>query len=1077
MAKTINLGIFANDNIQKATLSLLADLGIRMEVRSHQQIPIPAVVAASLGQTPNEIQEICSKIAESYLAGIISEKTFTGNDNVVSFKEACENVGKYEQMMVFAVDFKKEAKVSRQDIAKLTRILNRASKSAPVVLVCRYFDEEGRLALSLCERTAYKNAGHTGEKAGKVNILRGINPSKPHSGHIRILEEMRLDKKEKSFESLYDKWFGVFDVNILTDQFYKELQNWFYWASSVIDTPLLNTQTDKQSFTVKLLARVIMCWYIKELRGANGENLIPNSILGFKEKEKLSSILANTDNSDFDNSSSYYFGILHNLFFNGFANYNDSCEFESVFVSGFDSSILLHVPYLNCSLFNKSNSDQIELNTASVPNSLFFGNSENDGLFKILCAYRFTIEENTPDEVDIALAPEMLGMVFENLLAEIDPRTKDKIRETIKKARGAYHTPDCILDEMVKDSLSRYLVSKLSNSNVTAEETKSFVEELVYHGNKTSDSFDEESVKALYSISVLDPACGSGSFPLNVLNNIDRILSVLDPDSELWKNFVLESIQDENKKNQRREKLNLLTQENNRGYTRKLTLLKNCIFGLDIQPLAILITRLRFYLSLMTEQKVNLSSPNFGIVPLPYLDTKFLCVDSLSTCKATLNSNEVQNMVSMREEYYDATEITEYTTALDSISGTLSNVLTDSCINIEKDGIRDWLKDPQQNLGVYKTSLLFPEVKNGFDIVIGNPPFGAIMSESEVETYKKEYSSTIAESAIFFILMAIRELKPKGILTFLAPKPMSYASNYKALREKLKNELTLWVDCGKAFKDVKFEQSIIGLRKGVSSSSYQNKKYDKKTFIEISNIEKSNIDRFELFLNDVSNTEILIANNMNDGSTPFGNISSNTRGQGLQSQMSESGCYPVYGGKEISRLGILSAKGFVNEQIEGNAVVLPDSLLFQNIVAHIENPYPHVKLIGCLAPSSTAYIVDTVNQIVVDEGYSSEYIWGLLNSKLLSWYVYCFIYGRAIRTMHFDTVATKRIPIKKTDDYSNLVDCVSEIHENFREGLPIKDLEDKLDMWVYKIYGLTYEQCLVIDPLLSFTKEDYESLN
>ena len=79
---------------------------------------------------------------------------------------------------------------------------------------------------------------------------------------------------------------------------------------------------------------------------------------------------------------------------------------------------------------------------------------------------------------------------------------------------------------MVKDSLSRYLVSKISNSNVTEEETKSFVYELVYHGNKTSDSFDVECVKALYSISVLDPACGSGSFPLNVLNNIDRILSV-----------------------------------------------------------------------------------------------------------------------------------------------------------------------------------------------------------------------------------------------------------------------------------------------------------------------------------------------------------------------------------------------------------------------------------------------------------------------------------------------------------------------------------------------------------------------
>ena len=163
--------------------------------------------------------------------------------------------------------------------------------------------------------------------------------------------------------------------------------------------------------------------------------------------------------------------------------------------------------------------------------------------------------------------------------------------------------------------------------------------------------------------------------------------------------------------------------------------------------------------------------------------------------------------------------------------------------------------------------------------------------------------------------------------------------------------------------------------------------------------------------------------------------------------------------------------------LHGKGTTLPKLLQYVFNRMLTENPYPHVKVIGCLAPSSTAYIVDTVNQIVVSEGYSSEYIWGLLNSKLLSWYVYCFIYGRAIRTMHFDNVATKRITIKKTDDYSKLVDCVSEIHENFRNGLPIEDLEDKLDMWVYKIYGLTYDQCLVIDPLLSFTKEEYESLN
>ena len=78
MGKAINLGIFASENIQKATLSLLSDLGIEMEVRSQQQIPIPAIVAASLGKTPQAVQDVCDKIAESYLVGIISDKTFTG---------------------------------------------------------------------------------------------------------------------------------------------------------------------------------------------------------------------------------------------------------------------------------------------------------------------------------------------------------------------------------------------------------------------------------------------------------------------------------------------------------------------------------------------------------------------------------------------------------------------------------------------------------------------------------------------------------------------------------------------------------------------------------------------------------------------------------------------------------------------------------------------------------------------------------------------------------------------------------------------------------------------------------------
>ena len=157
MGKAINLDIFASENIQRATLSLLSDLGIDMEVRSEQQIPIPAIVAASLGKTPKAVQDICDKIAESYLVGIITDKTFTGGYDAASFEEACDNADRYDQMMVFAVDFKKDEKISRTEMATLTRSLNRASKACPVVLVCRYVDEGiTRFALSREFSNAFK---------------------------------------------------------------------------------------------------------------------------------------------------------------------------------------------------------------------------------------------------------------------------------------------------------------------------------------------------------------------------------------------------------------------------------------------------------------------------------------------------------------------------------------------------------------------------------------------------------------------------------------------------------------------------------------------------------------------------------------------------------------------------------------------------------------------------------------------------------------------------------------------------------------------------------------------------------
>lgn len=688
MGKEINLGIFASDNIQSATLGLLSDLGIDMEVRSQQQIPIPAVVAASLGQTPKTVQEICDKIAESYLAGIISDKTFTGEEGAASFEEACENAGRYEQMMVFAVDFKKSEKITRTEMATLTRALNRASKACPVVLVCRYTDEEStRFALSLCERTAYKQAGHTGEKAGKVNILRGINPENPHTGHVRILEEMRLERKDNTFEAVYDKWFGVFDNDVLTNQFYKELQDWFFWAIKHVQFPNdIEDDKDDQKYNpqnvIRLITRLIFVWFLRQ------KGLVPKELFN---REDLVHLVKDFEPDNFE-SSTYYRVILQNLFF---ATLNKKIDERAFISDNFIENrnlgkhkiktfmrhasdlavskeefinLVRHVPFMNNSLFecldNKeqngrtynwdgfsdSNKPQRQ---AFIPNYLFFAKEEyvdlseeyNNpnkssvkvfGLLTILKRYSFTVEENTPLDQDVALDPELLGKVFENLLAAYNPETE----KTVRKSTGSYYTPRPIVQYMVDESLVAYL--KKAVPDVAEEILRSL---LSYSDDDQASTLNEQQtrdiVEAILNCKVLDPACGSGAFPMGMLQQMSHLLSRVDASNKYWEEVVInralndvafvDKMNDEEKeahKNEIEEVFKLSV--NYPDYARKLYLIENCIYGVDLQSIAVQISRLRFFISLLCEQQPSDdASKNYNIKPLPNLEMKFVSANSL----------------------------------------------------------------------------------------------------------------------------------------------------------------------------------------------------------------------------------------------------------------------------------------------------------------------------------------------------------------------------------------------------------------------------------------------------------------
>ena len=306
----------------------------------------------------------------------------------------------------------------------------------------------------------------------------------------------------------------------------------------------------------------------------------------------------------------------------------------------------------------------------------------------------------------------------------------------------------------------------------------------------------------------------------------------------------------------------------------------------------------------------------------------------------------------------------------------------------------------------------------GFDVVIGNPPYGAKLSK-EVQKYLNSiYISGGSETAISFIKLSHSLLSEKGMLGFIIPKSFSYASNYKAIREFVFDDITQIIDCKKVWKEVKLEQVILHFIKNNQLESYKSGILEDEQIKIIGEIDKNTFHEFGFFLNGISGQELKIAKKMILCQKVLNDIAVNSRGGIFQKFITkDQSDFKVLGGAEIQRYGIVGLKGYIRKEIvekDDKSRIKDNSVLVQNIVAHIEKPIDHIKITSYCTDCNdcTDYrIVDTINQISVNNDYSDKFIWGLLNSDLLNWFVYRFIFGKAIRTMHFDNSVTSRLPI------------------------------------------------------------------
>ncbi|MCS7202347.1 MAG: Eco57I restriction-modification methylase domain-containing protein [Dictyoglomus sp.] len=667
-------------------------------------------------------------------------------------------------------------------------------------------------------------------------VKRDFSYYKRHTYFVTKNKPYRTFKKalyDVTFDTL-DNVINAFSTQPITKEFYTEIQNWYAWSLKHAYFPGGKIEEN----LIRLLTRIIFVWFLKE------KELIPEVIF---EPNELKNIV-----KDFGIKDYYYNVILQNLFF---ATLNQDRKFRDFAKDlGFPENrknfgvknlfryekylniserefikIFEKIPFINGGLFECLDDDsnyidgfsRREDKRAKVPDFLFFSPERTEdlsdfygekrivkvrGLINILNDYNFTADENTPIDVEVSLDPELLGHIFENLLASYNPETQT----TARKATGSYYTPKEIVDFMVEEALIEYFKTKTEIKEERLREILSYKEDI--------DLKEEEKfalLKAIDSIKVIDPAVGSGAFPMGVVHKLVYILNRIDSDNKLWYelqyNKALNEIEKILKIKDKEEREKYLKEVNDNfdesinypDYARKLYLIENSIYGVDIQPIAVQICKLRFFLSLLIDQKIDEKKENYGIKPLPHLETRFVCANTLIGLEKTNQVNMGDHILKdLKEQLKDLykkhfniktrDEKKRLQKEAQEIRYKIKEILLKegwNAENVEKianfdifdqTAQGDWF-DPEWMLGV----------TDGFDIVIGNPPYVRQEKIRDIKPFLqkegyKVYSST-ADLYVYFYEKGFDLLRKSGILSFISSNKWMRAKYGEGLRKFLKD--------------------------------------------------------------------------------------------------------------------------------------------------------------------------------------------------------------------------------------------------------------------------------------------------
>ena len=972
-----------------------------------------------------------------------------------------------------------------------------------------------------------------------------------------------------------------FSVEVLTKEFYQELSDWYAWAIKIIRFPNdLNDKTDDDKFNnesaIRLITRLIFVWFLKQ------RHLVPNEF--FDERYIADNLIdgfnphAMADLFSKSNESKYYKAILQNLFFamlNSPITPEGSNELsERHFRKGrgdYDNNKLMRyryyfknpqlfvdlanktVPFLNGGLFDCLDEKDKDLyydgfsdreavkKALIVPDYLFFGEEVGKnidlsewygdkkkkkvsarGIIDILKRYNFTVEENTPFDQEVSLDPELLGKVFENLLASYNPETQT----TARKQTGSFYTPREIVQYMVDESLVAHL------KRTVGDDFEVQYRQLMQYTDEAVDLTEEQRkqiMQSLYNCKVLDPACGSGAFPMGMLQQMVHILNRIDPDNAQWKEMMLNKAIDETSDAYRTassdERLEIIADiersfdesVNRPDYARKLYLIENCIYGVDIQPIAIQISKLRFFISLVVDQKSN-DNPveNFGIRPLPNLEAKFVAANTLIGLdkkeallfdSAEIKAKENELKIAKHKIFGAKTVRTKrkYRQIVNDLRLVIANMLEEcgAVGNAEALQLAAWDMFDQNAYSPFFDSEWMFNVKEGFDIMIGNPPYiSAIDLKKSLGNTNYKYLKSLFQTSkgavdmyVYFFEKGLDLLCDSGTLSFITPNKYLSANYGKTLRAYLMTyaKITTVLDVSRdSVFDADTYPVVSIIRKSSDTKTYEFTAIDKYKIehnfnsSQLSELPENNwgfilSTKYKLTKKILLKSKpILDVCKINATSTAseadeFHNSLYNDEKMGLK--LINTGTIDPY--CNFWGVHTLTDKGeqYLYPMLPNNAKILGINRYNLYNSPKIIIAKMSLRLEGFFDENGEYASINTncLHSIKV----SPLKLMGWIHSKLFNYIYECYFEGLRMSGNYLPFTAPYLscmcVPVNiKFLEIDNLVISIFTA-KRLAVDTDITALEQQIDLLIYHLYDLTYDEVLIVDPQTSITREQYES--